>query len=109
MIGERDKLNETSNYKIQIGIGIATGEAVAGNMGSANRLNYTVLGERVNLGARLCGVAGKGEVVIDETTEERLGERADTKPMDLLQLKGFSDEIKTSRDGVRFCFCHRRP
>ncbi len=103
MIGERDKLNETSKYKIQIGIGIATGEAVAGNMGSANRLNYTVLGERVNLGARLCGVAGKGEVVIDETTEERLGERAETKPMDLLQLKGFSDEIKAFHvNGVRF-------
>lgn len=94
MISERHKLNEISKYQIQIGIGIATGEAVAGNMGSEDRLNYTVLGERVNLGARLCGVAGKGEVVIDETTCERLGERVTADRKDLLRLKGFSDEVR---------------
>jgi len=94
MISGRHKLNEISKYHIQIGIGIATGEAVAGNMGSENRLNYTVLGERVNLGARLCGVADKGEVVIDETTQERLGERLTAEKKDLLRLKGFSDEVR---------------
>jgi class 3 adenylate cyclase len=54
---ERQKLNETSRHKLQVGIGLATGEVLAGCMGSTARLNYTVLGERVNLASRLCDEA----------------------------------------------------
>ena len=97
MIAERKKLNETSKYQISIGIGIATGEAVAGNMGSENRLNYTVLGERVNLGARFCGVASPGEVVIGDSTREELAGRIECETKDLVKLKGFSDEMKAYR------------
>ncbi|MGB0582500.1 MAG: adenylate/guanylate cyclase domain-containing protein [Limisphaerales bacterium] len=97
MITERRKLNESSNYQISIGIGISTGEAVAGNMGSQNRLNYTVLGERVNLGARFCGVAEPGEVVIGDSTLTELGERITVEDKDLVRLKGFTDEIKAFR------------
>jgi class 3 adenylate cyclase/HAMP domain-containing protein len=97
MIAERNRLNGTSKYQIEIGIGIATGEAVAGNMGSANRLNYTVLGARVNLGARFCGVAAPGEVVIDAATETELQDRIVTEQKDLLKLKGFTDEMNAFR------------
>jgi len=102
MIAEREKLNQTSRYQISIGIGIATGEVVAGNMGSENRLNYTVLGERVNLGARLCGVAGPGEVVIDDNTREELGARVECEGKDLVKLKGFTDEMKAWRVTAAF-------
>jgi class 3 adenylate cyclase len=94
MMAERAKLNGTSHYKIQIGIGLASGEVVAGNMGSADRSNYTVLGERVNLAARLCSVARRGEIVIGPTTREELGDRITVEEMDPLQLKGFSDSIR---------------
>ncbi len=40
----RMKLNQTSRYHLQMGIGLATGQVLAGNMGSADRSNYTVLG-----------------------------------------------------------------
>jgi class 3 adenylate cyclase len=93
MIEERAKLNETSQHKILMGIGVATGPAVAGCMGSADRLNYTVLGERVNLASRLCGVAGKMEVVIDQTTREKLGPVAEVERTEDLLLKGFSDRV----------------
>ena len=53
-----------------VGIGIASGIAVAGNMGSAERMNYTVLGETVNLAARLTDQARAGEILISEQTEE---------------------------------------
>lgn len=94
MIEERNKLNETSDHKITVGIGIATGEAVAGCMGSADRLNYTVLGERVNLASRLCSVAGKMEVVVDEATRTKLGETLDVEELPALKLKGFSEMVK---------------
>ena len=54
MIAERRNLNKTSPRTIEVGIGVASGQALAGRMGSVDRLNYTVLGERVNLASRLC-------------------------------------------------------
>lgn len=94
MINERQKLNEISRYKIRVGIGITSGPAVAGCMGSADRLNYTVLGARVNLAARLCGQAGPMEVVIDQTTHQRLAAIIDAEPLPELRLKGFSSAIQ---------------
>ncbi len=90
MIGEREKLNQQSRFQFKIGIGLASGEVVAGCMGSEDRLNYTVLGEQVNLAARLCGAAGPMEVLIDALTEERLRGLIQTEPKPDMQLKGFS-------------------
>lgn len=94
MIREREKLNQSSKYKIEVGIGVASGPALAGNMGSADRLNYTVLGERVNLAARLCSKAGRNEVVIDQTTKELANEWIEVEPLEALSLKGFSDPVQ---------------
>ena len=97
MIEERETLNRTSRHQIQVGIGLATGEAVAGCMGSADRLNYTVLGERVNLASRLCDSAGPMQVIIDQTTCERLGPAADVQALRPLALKGFSEPVSAYR------------
>ena len=93
MIRERQELNGTSLYKIEMGIGVATGSAVAGCMGSQDRLNYTVLGKHVNLASRLCSKAGRMEVVIDKTTLHRLGESQRVEPLAELELKGFSERV----------------
>ena len=93
LVVEREKLNETSKHKLRIGVGLATGKMVAGCMGSADRLNYTVLGERVNLAARLCSKAVAGQVVIDQTTRERLGETISVVQLPDFQLKGFSENV----------------
>jgi class 3 adenylate cyclase len=93
LVRERENLNATSRHQLKIGIGIATGKVVAGCMGSFDRLNYTVLGERVNLASRLCSQAGPGQIVIDQTTRERLGGAITAVPLAALNLKGFSENV----------------
>ncbi|MBI5773749.1 MAG: HAMP domain-containing protein [Verrucomicrobia bacterium] len=97
MIRERQRLNASSRYQIDIGIGVATGQLVAGNMGSQNRLNYTVLGENVNLAARLCSVAGRMEVVISAATLAQLGGRAEVTALPDLKLKGFTGGVSAAK------------
>ncbi len=97
MVQARDELNVSGPWHVQIGIGIATGQVVAGCMGSMERLDYTVLGERVNLASRLCDQAGPGEVLIDEATLSRLGNAAEVDEREQLELKGFDSAITAYR------------
>src|SRR5579885_425253 len=53
----------------------------------------SVLGERVNLASRLCTQAGPSQVVIDQTTKDKLGATAGVRPLPALNLKGFSENI----------------
>ncbi len=94
MIEERTKLNESAEQPIHMGIGLASGEAVAGCMGSEDRLNYTVMGARVNLSSRLCSVAGVDETVIDQATYEKLKDHVEVEPMPELRVKGFDAPVR---------------
>jgi class 3 adenylate cyclase len=73
-----------------IGIGVNTGAAVAGNMGSARRLNYTVLGASVNAANRLCSEAGSGEVLIGEATYQKVSAYVKATRLPPRISKGFS-------------------
>ena len=97
MIETRGQQNETAEFPLSVGIGLATGEVVAGCMGSVDRLNYTVLGARVNLAARLCSAAGPMEIVIDKETRGRLESGAKTGAISGLELKGFSTSVEAFR------------
>ncbi|MES2466502.1 MAG: adenylate/guanylate cyclase domain-containing protein [Verrucomicrobiota bacterium] len=94
MVTRRDALNQTTAHPpLLMGIGIASGTAIAGCMGSENRLNYTVLGEPVNLASRLCSSAGPREVIIDPHTAQLLGSRAIGRQLSPMTLKGFPQPV----------------
>jgi class 3 adenylate cyclase len=73
-----------------VGIGINSGPAVAGNMGSPGRLNYTVLGESVNIASRLCDQAAAGEILVVEPFLAALETAVDAQPLGPRSFKGIS-------------------
>ncbi|SNR51573.1 MULTISPECIES: adenylate/guanylate cyclase domain-containing protein [Hymenobacter] len=76
-------------YHPEISIGINTGEMVSGNIGSASlkRLDYTVIGDTVNVSQRLQSVAQPGQIIITEATYQRVKESFQCKPLREVTLK----------------------
>lgn len=81
---------------IEMGIGVHTGIVVAGNMGSEDRLNYTVLGSNVNLTERLCESAGPNQLIISAATlaEPNVAASFYVKALPPLKPKGFTEPIE---------------
>jgi adenylate cyclase len=75
---------------ISWGVGINTGPAVVGNMGSARRLQYTALGDSVNTASRFCGAAGSFQVLVGQPTLDACAEYIAVDQVAGLQLKGKS-------------------
>ncbi|MEJ2748384.1 MAG: adenylate/guanylate cyclase domain-containing protein [Anaerolineae bacterium] len=76
--------------KAPIGIGIATGELIVGEMGSIHRTDYTVIGRAANLGARICGVAQGGQVLISPATYDLVADQVTAQPIHGMQFKGLA-------------------
>jgi len=77
----------------QIGIGINKGKAVSGNIGSEQQMNYTVIGDTINLGARLCSHAKSGQILISNSVKDHISKIHDFKKIPSIAVKGKSKPI----------------
>jgi adenylate cyclase len=76
-----------------IGVGIATGELTAGEIGCPQRTDYTVIGRAANLGSRICSVAGPGQVLVSQATYDLIADQVMAVPITGLQLKGVEQDV----------------
>ena len=92
-------LNEHSAFErtIDVGIGVAEGGVVMGNIGYEGRLEFAVIGRIVNLASRLTGVAQKGDVMVEEAVFQALGGRYRGERLEGLRLKGFTSDVTCYR------------
>jgi adenylate cyclase len=75
------------------GIGLHTGEVVAAHVGSTRRRQYSVLGDTVNIGSRLCGQAGPSEIICSSDLFEAADAPTTAEPLGDLALKGVSRRV----------------
>ena len=90
-------VDRVRNTQLGVGIGIHCGEAVVGNVGTRERLEYTAIGATVNLASRLCDSAASGEIVISDELRLKLGSAVHVLPRPPFQAKGLARAVSSYR------------
>ncbi|HET7696940.1 MAG TPA: adenylate/guanylate cyclase domain-containing protein [Vicinamibacterales bacterium] len=100
MVRELAELNKAwaarGMTQLDIGIGVNSGEMIAGNIGSSSIMSYTVIGDNVNLGARLESLNKeyKCRIIISDATRARLKQQYDLRPLGGVVVKGKSKAVE---------------
>jgi adenylate cyclase len=90
-----DQVPAEYDFSPKVSIGINSGEMISGNIGSATlrRLDYTVIGDTVNIAQRLQGAAGNSQVLINEDCYEKIRQSFNCKKIGMVSLKNKAAEM----------------
>ena len=93
----QQEIQACQDVNFDVGVGVHYGEALLGSIGTEDRRDYTVIGNIVNTGARFCGAAKGGTVIISEVVYQQLDDKLKQhfKPSEPLKLKGKNEVIVT--------------
>ncbi len=79
--------------RLQTGVGITSGQVLAGNIGSERRMHYAVVGDPVNVASRLQSVAGPGQILVDMATHDAVKDLVVSQDLGTLRLAGKGDWV----------------
>ena len=97
-LGEFNRTRAAENLTpILIGIGINTGNVITGAIGSTRALQYTAIGDAMNVASRLVNVAKAGEIIISEDTHRHVSGRIDAVALPPVKVKGKAEELRVYR------------
>lgn len=82
------EVNEIYGHRLTYSVGVHVGEAVVGYIGTERALNYTAIGDTVNLAKRLQESCAPGQIIVEEAVIKRLGNQVKARPLGDLRVKG---------------------
>lgn len=88
VIKAANEVNAVYGYRLAYSVGVHVGEAVVGYIGTDRAVNYTAIGDVVNLAKRLQEYAAPGQILVEETVIQRLGNLVQARPLGELKVKG---------------------
>jgi adenylate cyclase len=88
--------------EIEMGIGINTGDAVVGNIGSQKRMKYSAIGQTVNLAARIESLTIGGQILVSDSTREQIRDLARIDGQLRVKVKGMLNPIQIYEVGAMF-------
>jgi len=95
--GAMEALSADLGRELRVHVGIASGEVVAGGLGSEQRREYTVLGDSVNLASRLDGLAEAGQTLIAEAVQRAVAQAVDCEALGEVPIKGLDKPVRVWR------------
>ena len=94
MVTLNERWKTQYGFQMEMGIGINTGEVFLGNIGSPERMEFTVIGDTVNIASRFSGLALGGQILITKETLTGLGPDIQYKELSPAEVKGKTEKLE---------------